>query len=136
MGDVSVSRSSDSATSGPRSLGHLFGEVSRELAVLVKQEVELAKTQLREELAVPERSDLHLGGVVLAGFMSLLFVSLAAAWGLSEIIPAGFAFLVLGLAYAGAAAVLVWRDRQPRPNDDDLALDRRMELVEADNDGS
>jgi hypothetical protein len=136
MGDVSVSRSSDSATSGPHSLGQLFGEVSRELAVLVKQEVELAKTQLREELAVPERSDLHLGGVVLTGFMSLLFVSLAAVWGLSEIIPAGFAFLVLGLAYAGAAAVLIWRERQPRPNDDELALDRRIELVEADNDGS
>jgi hypothetical protein len=38
--------------------------------------------------------------------MALLFVSLAAAWGLAEVIPRGVAFLLIGVLYAATAAVL------------------------------
>jgi hypothetical protein len=114
MGEVSVDRGPDgSDVSSLRSLGHLFGEVSRELGALVKHEVELAKTQLREELGVKgSRTGDRLGLAVAAGGLGLLFLSLAIVWGLSEIMPTGLAFLLVAVAYGGVAAFLVWRERQ------------------------
>jgi hypothetical protein len=112
MGDVSVSRGPEQATlSSPRSLGQLFGEVSRELGALVKHEVELAKSQLREEADDADRVDTHLGIAVAAGAMSVLLISFAVVWGLAEIMPTGLAFLVVGAAYAGVAVFLVMRNR-------------------------
>lgn len=122
MSDVSVGRGPDQATLGsPRSLGQLFGEVSRELGALVKHEVELAKSQLREEVDDADRVDTRLGIAVAAGAMSVLLLSFAAVWGLAEIMPTGLAFLVVGMAYAGAAALLVMRSREPTPAPADVA---------------
>jgi hypothetical protein len=44
--------------------------------------------------------------------MALLLLSFAAAWGLSEIVPEGVAFLIVGLVWAGTAAVLGLSGRQ------------------------
>jgi uncharacterized membrane protein YqjE len=114
MGEVSVSRGSNESQdgSGLRSLGNLFGEVSRELGALVKHEVELAKTQLREERTTDDRADARLGMAVAAGAFGLLFLSLAVVWVLAEIMPTALALLLVALAYGGAAGFLVWRDRQ------------------------
>lgn len=114
MGDVSVGHTTDeSAVGSARALGQLFGEVSRELGELVKHEVELAKTELREELGgTSDGSGARYGVVAVAGGLGLLFLSFAVVWGLAEIMHAGFAFLLVGLAYAGVAAFLVWQDRQ------------------------
>lgn len=137
MDDVSLSRSSDQPTiGGPRSLGQLFGEVSRELGELVRHEVELAKSELREETAEAERVDVRFGVAVAAGAMSLLFVSLAVVWGLSEIMPAALAFLVVAGAYAGVTAYLVRRNQQASPTAGERSSDGedtgngRIELVE------
>ena len=46
------------------------------------------------------------------GFLALLLVSFAAAWGLAEIVPAGIAFLVVGLLAAGGAGALAAQGRK------------------------
>lgn len=118
MSDVSVSRGPEQPTLGSaRALGQLFGEVSRELGALVKHEVEVAKHQLREEAGVVDRVDTRLGIAVAAGAMSVLLVSFAVVWGLAEVMPTGLAFLVVGAAYAGAAALLVMRNHETPPDD-------------------
>ena len=48
--------------------------------------------------------------------MSLLLLSFAAAWGLSEVMPEGVAFLIVGLAFAAVAAVLYLKGREELKN--------------------
>jgi hypothetical protein len=95
---------------GP-SLGDLFGDLSRDFTTLMRQEVELAKTELREEAAKAGKAGGMFGGAAVAGYMCLLLLSFAAAWGLSEVIPEGFAFLIVAAVYGIAAAVLFMKGR-------------------------
>jgi hypothetical protein len=44
--------------------------------------------------------------------MALLLLSFAAAWGLSEVVPEGIAFLIVGVVYAIVAAVMFVRGRE------------------------
>lgn len=140
MSDVSVGRDSgESAIASQRALGQLFGEVSRELGDLVQHEVELAKAQLRQE-SDSVRIEMRFGMGVIALAMTLLFGSLAAAWGLAELVPVGVAFLLIALLYGVVAAVLLIQNRKATvPTGDaetavgmdgDSPPDPRIELVE------
>jgi uncharacterized membrane protein len=52
-----------------------------------------------------------LGGGALAGYLALILLSFAAAWGLAEVVDAGWAFLIVGLLVAAVAAVLAVNGR-------------------------
>ena len=47
-----------------------------------------------------------LGGAAIAGYLTLTLLSFAAAWGLSEVVPEGVAFLIVGLVWAAIGGVL------------------------------
>jgi hypothetical protein len=89
-----------------RKLGELFGDLSREFSTLMRQEVELAKAELREEASKAGKAGGMLGGAALAGLFCLLMLSFAAAWGLAEVMPTGVAFLLVAVVYGVTAAVL------------------------------
>ncbi|GAB2956792.1 phage holin family protein [Micromonospora polyrhachis] len=88
------------------SLGELLGEVTRDVSTLVRQEVELAKAELRQDARTAGKAGGMFGGVALAGFMVLLFVSYAIWWALAEAIPEGWAALIVAVIWAVVAAVL------------------------------
>jgi len=90
---------------GERSIGSLVGEATSEAGALFRKEVELAKLELKEEIAVATESAKFFGVAGLGGFLAVLLVSFAAAWGLAEVMPAGLAFLIVGVIYAAVAAV-------------------------------
>lgn len=90
-----------------QSLGELLGRVSRDFSELVSTQVELAKVELQEEIAAAGRGAGILTGGALCAFLAVVLLSFAAAWGLSEVLPEGVAFLIVGAVYAVAAAVLV-----------------------------
>ena len=94
-----------------RSLGELFGELNREFSHLVRQEVQLAKTELREEATKAGKAAGMLGGAGVAAVFGLLLLSFAAAWGLAEVMPVGFAFLIVGAVYVLVAVILFMRGR-------------------------
>lgn len=95
-----------------RSIGDLFGELTRDLSTLLRKELELAKIELKEEVAKGGKAGGMLGGTAVAGMMSLLLLSFALAWGLAEIMPTGFAFLLVGLIYAAVAAALYFKGKE------------------------
>lgn len=103
---------SSSSNLDDRGLGDLFGDLSREISELMREEVRLAKTELREEATNAGKSAGMFGGAAVAGYMCLLLVSLAAAWGLAEVLYTGFAFLIVGVVYGIVAAVLFVRGRE------------------------
>jgi len=94
-----------------KSLGELFGDLSQEFTELVRTQTELAKTEIHTQTDRAKRVASAFGAVAVTGYMALLLLSFAAAWGLSEIVPEGVAFLIVGGVYAFAAGVLYLRGR-------------------------
>jgi hypothetical protein len=102
-------------------LGELFAGLSSDMSALLRDEVSLAKVELKDEVSKLGRAGGMFGGAALAGYMTVVLLSFAAAWGLSEVMAAGWAFLIVGAVWAAAAALLYLRGRdqlqtvQPKP---------------------
>ena len=88
-------------------LGELFSELSGNLQTLMKKEVELAKLEATEQAKRAGKAGALFAVTAVFGFIGLLLLFFAAAWGLAAVIPDGLAFLVVAivtLAIAGALA--------------------------------
>jgi hypothetical protein len=96
----------DTGSPADRSFGDLMGEVTRDLSTLVRQEVELAKAEIREEGKKAGKAAGLFSGAGLAGYMVLLFLSIALWWGLSNVMDQGWAALIVAVIWAVVAAVL------------------------------
>ncbi|MFF1275960.1 phage holin family protein [Streptomyces marokkonensis] len=94
-----------------RSAGELLSRVTSDLQVLFRQEVELAKAEIKEEGAKAGKAVGMFGGAGFAGYMVLLFLSLAAVFGLSSVMDDGWAALIVAALWAVAAAVLYRKGR-------------------------
>lgn len=116
MKDRTIDIREQSEPQPTRSFGDVFGELSHELNRLVHTELQSAKDELRADAPTTGRASVLLGGTAAAAAFSLLFVSIAVAIGLAELMPLGFAFLVVGVAYGlGAAALYQRRQNELAP---------------------
>jgi hypothetical protein len=88
------------------SVGQLLGEISEDLSVLFRQEIELAKAEIKEEATKAGKGAGMLGGAALAGYLTVLFLSFAAWWGMANVMDVGVAALIVGLIWAVIAAFL------------------------------
>ena len=86
-------------------LGELFSELSGNLQQLMRKEVELAKVEATEQAKRAGKAGAMFGAAAVAGFLGVLLVLFAAAWGLAEAIPTGLAFLAIGLLVLVVAAL-------------------------------
>jgi Putative Actinobacterial Holin-X, holin superfamily III len=91
---------------GAASVGELLGNVTRDLSTLMRQELALAQAELRQEATKTGKAAGAFGGAGVAGFLVLLFLSLALWAGLSEVMHPGWAALIVAVLWAIAAAVL------------------------------
>jgi hypothetical protein len=98
------------------SVGSLTTEVAKDLSTLVRQELALAKAELTQEAKTAGQAAGMLGGAGFAGYFVLVFLSLAAMWGLGEVLALGWAALIVAAVWAVAAAVMavVGRNRMRR----------------------
>jgi len=103
------------------SVGDLLGEVTRDMSLLVRQEVELAKAELRQEatrISQVAKTEIREEGskaakaagasaaAALAVAMVVLFLSHALWWGLSNVMDQGWAALIGAASWAVIGAVL------------------------------
>ena len=88
-----------------KSLGALLKDLTSEFQRLLRAEVELAKIETREELQHATQVAKFGGIAAGAAFFALMLLSFAAAWGLAELMPAGLAFLIIGVIYAVVAGI-------------------------------
>src|SRR5205085_12492110 len=95
-----------------KSLTELLSELTSDFSDLVTTHVELAKVEIKEEVKKAGLGAGLLSGAAIAALMSVLLLSFAAAWGLAEVVPEGVAFLIVGLVWVAAAAVLGLQGRQ------------------------
>ncbi len=89
-----------------QSVGELIGEVSRDLSTLMRQEMELAKAEIKAEVAKTGKAAGMLGGAGFAGYMVALFLSCALWWGLENVMDAGWAALIVAALWGVIGAVL------------------------------
>ena len=88
------------------SLGDLLGEVTRDLSTLIRQEMALAKAELRESAGKAAKGIGMLGGAAYAAGMAVLFLSIALWWALSTLIGGGWAGVVVAVLWAVIALIL------------------------------
>ena len=88
------------------SLGDLFAEVSRDVSTLMRQEVELAKAELKQSATKAGKGAGMFGGAALAGYFTLLFLSIALWWGLGHLIDNGWSAVVVALIWGIIGLVL------------------------------
>src|ERR687894_1821009 len=89
-----------------RSLSELLSDVTTEIATLFRKEVELAKAETSEQVSRAAKAGGMLGAAAVIGFLDLILFSFAAAWALSEVVPEGVAFLIVGVVFAIVAGAL------------------------------
>ncbi len=94
------SRKQDSSVAG------LLSEVTSDVQTLFRQEVELAKAEIREEATKAGKAAGMFGGAGFAGYMVALFLSLAAVFALANVMDAGWAALLVTAVWAAIGAVL------------------------------
>ncbi|MGC5015167.1 phage holin family protein [Streptosporangium sp. DT93] len=103
------------------SLGQLVGEIGEDLSRLVRQELQLAKAELREEAGKAGKAAGLLGGAGFAGYMVALLLTLAVMFGLGNVMDLGWAALIVAVLWGIAGAVLYTtgrarlREVQPKP---------------------
>ncbi|AOT03213.1 phage holin family protein [Arthrobacter sp. U41] len=88
------------------SLGDLLGDVTRDMSTLMRQEVELAKVELKQSATRAGKGSGMLAGAGVAGHFVLLFLSLALWWALGTVMGLGWAAVVVAVIWGIVAAVL------------------------------
>ncbi|WP_458040941.1 MULTISPECIES: phage holin family protein [Bacteria] len=94
------------AKAASTSLGDLFGEVSRDMSTLIRQEVALAKAELTESAARSAKGAGLVGGGGYAALMGVFFLSLALWWALGTLIGGGWSAVVVAVIWAVIALIL------------------------------
>jgi Putative Actinobacterial Holin-X, holin superfamily III len=94
------------------SVGQLVGLAAQEVSALMRQEIALAKAELKQEAIKAGRAWGMFGGAGFAGYMVLLFASIAAWWGLATVVPNGWAALIVTAIWAVIGAVLYQAGRR------------------------
>jgi len=92
---------------GNRPISALLHDIVGNIQHIVRSEMRLAKTELREELRKSASAGVMLGVGVVGLMFSVLFVLLAAVYALSLVVPSWMAALIVGAGLGLIAAVCV-----------------------------
>lgn len=104
--------SSSSSTEDDRTIGQIIGDVTHDLTTLMRQELDLAKTEAKAEAARAGKGAGMLAGAGVGAHLALIFISLALVFVLDRIMPLDLAALLVGLLWAIAAAILASMGRK------------------------
>jgi hypothetical protein len=115
-----------------RSLGELFGDLTREITTLVRQEATLAKTEIGQKAARVGKDVGMLaagGAVAYAGLLALIAAVIAL------LVEAGMTWwgsaLLVGVVVAAIGGFLVWRGLDALKHED-LAPRETVETIKED----
>jgi hypothetical protein len=84
----------------------MLTEISGDITLLMRQEVELAKAEIRQSATRAGKGAGMLAGAGVSGHMVLLFVSIAAWWGIGNETGRGWSALIVAGVWLVIGAVL------------------------------
>jgi hypothetical protein len=88
------------------SLGELVGEVTRDMSVLMRQELALAKAELTDSAKKAGVGAGLMGGAAYAGMMAILFLSIALWWALGLLVGGGWSGVIVAVLWAIIGGIL------------------------------
>jgi hypothetical protein len=94
------------------SLGDLLTGVSQDISTLFRQEVELAKAELTVSAKKAGKGAGMFGGAGLTALFALLFLSIAAWWGLGYLLNNALSAVVVAVVYGIVALILFLRGKK------------------------
>jgi hypothetical protein len=98
----------ETGTQPDESLGALIATASRDLSALVRGEIELAKSELRQEAKNGAKGGAMFGAAAFLSLLAVILLSIALAEGLIELgVVPWLAFLMVTVFYLLVAGVLV-----------------------------
>jgi len=116
---------------GDASVGELIGEITDDMSRLMRQELELAKAELKEEATKAGKGAAMYGGAGFAGYMTIVLLSFAAVFGIGRALGLDWAALIVAAVWAVVGVLLFTRARtqmrevDPKPR-------RTMETLKED----
>ena len=94
------------------SVGDLVGEIADDLSRLVRKEIDLAKTEAKQEVTKLGKGAGMLAGAGIAAHLLLLFLSVALMLVLGRAMDLDLAALIVAIIWAIAAALLASMGRR------------------------
>jgi len=113
------------------SIGELIGNISNDLSQMFRQEVELAKAELKQEAGKAGKAAGMLGGAGFAGYLAVVLLSFAAVFGLANVMDAGWAALIIAVLWGVVGAVLYLSGRKQLKTVDPVPR-RTVETIKED----
>lgn len=89
-----------------RSIGEILGDVSRDVTTLMRQEVELAKAELRQSTSKAGKGVAMFAGAAVAGLLFLVFLSVCAWQAIGKYTGYGWSALIVAVIWAIIAGIL------------------------------
>ncbi|WP_234381641.1 MULTISPECIES: phage holin family protein [unclassified Streptomyces] len=113
------------------SVGDLLSEISADVSRLVRDEIELAKAEIKQESTKAGKAVGMLGGAGYAGHVVVLMGSLTAIFALAHAVDIAWAALIVTAVWAVVAAVLYTTGRK-RLRGVNLKPERTVESLKED----
>jgi len=96
----------DVPETGGKSIGEAIGEVTRDLSVLVQQELALAKAEVRQTATRAGQTAGMFAGAAVAAFLFVVFLSLALWVAISDRTGPGWGAVIVAVIWLVAGVVL------------------------------
>ena len=116
------------------SAGELVSSIAKDMSTLMRQELDLAKAEVKQEAIKSGKAAGMYGAAGFSGYMVLLFASIALWWGLANLMDQGWAALIVTGVWAVIGAVAYSRGRRqarqihPKP---ELTVETVKEIPDA-----
>jgi len=104
------------AQAGTPTVGESLADVTRDISLLLRQEIELAEAELRRSAREAGVGAGLMGASAMAGLLALAFLSVAIWWALGDEVGGGWSAVIVAAAWLVIAAVTraVGRSRAAR----------------------
>jgi len=101
----------DEPLQADRSLGELLSAMTQDLSTLMRQEVELAREELKEEGRKAGKAGGAFAGAAVVGLLAGVALVMTLGFALDSFLPTWLAFLIVTVLLGAVAAVLAQRGR-------------------------
>ena len=113
------------------SVGELIGNISNDLSTLFRQEVALAKAEVKAEASKAGKAAGMLGAAGFAGYLTVVLLSFALVFALGNVMDLGWAALIVAVIWAIVGAVLYANGRK-KLKDVDPVPHRTVDTIKED----
>jgi uncharacterized membrane protein YqjE len=136
MSHVPYDQSSGAPDPGPgpdegASIADLLSRLGDDVTALFRQEVELAKAEVKQEATRAAKAGAMLGAAAVVGLVTLSLVAWTIAWAIALVLPTWAGFLITAVLFGAIAAVLAKTGKQ-RMEQVDLTPHQTIETLQQD----